>query len=110
MASNIEFVEYVCEQISGAGRITYRKMFGDYGIYCNQKIIGLICDNQFFLKITKGGRNLLCEVIEAPAYEGAKPSFLIEYLDDRDYLTEVVSATYEELPMQKVKKKIKGKK
>ncbi|WP_026886356.1 TfoX/Sxy family protein [Clostridium beijerinckii] len=48
MASNIEFVEYVCEQISGAGSITYRKMFGDYGIYCNKKIIGLICDNQFF--------------------------------------------------------------
>lgn len=110
MASNIEFVEYVCEQISSAGRITYRKMFGDYGIYCNQKIIGLICDNQFFLKITKGGRDLLREVTEAPAYEGAKPSFLIESLDDRDYLTEVVSATYEELPMQKVKKKIKGKK
>ncbi|APC79487.1 hypothetical protein NPD2_3326 [Clostridium botulinum] len=48
MASNIEFVEYVCDQISGAGDITYKKMFGDYGVYCNEKIIGLICDNQFF--------------------------------------------------------------
>lgn len=105
MASNIEFVEYVCEQISGAGNITYKKMFGDYGVYCNQKIIGLICDNQFFLKKTKSGRDLLREVIEAPAYERAKPSFLIESLDDREYLTQVVSVTYTELPMQKTKKK-----
>lgn len=105
MASNIEFVEYVCEQISGAGNITYKKMFGDYGVYCNQKIIGLICDNQFFLKVTKSGRELLSEVIEAPAYKGAKPSFRIESLDDREYLTEVVSATYAELPMQKTRKR-----
>ncbi|SFD31809.1 TfoX/Sxy family protein [Clostridium uliginosum] len=41
MASNLEFVEYVCEQISDSGTITYRKMFGDYGVYCNAKIIGL---------------------------------------------------------------------
>jgi TfoX/Sxy family transcriptional regulator of competence genes len=105
MASNIEFVEYVCEQISGAGNITYRKMFGDYGVYCNQKIIGLICDNQFFLKVTEGGRKLLNEIIEAPAYKGAKPSFLIESLDDREYLSEIVSVTYKELPMPKPKKK-----
>jgi len=42
MASNIEFVEYVCDQISDAGNIIYKKMFGDYGVYCNNKIIGLI--------------------------------------------------------------------
>ncbi|HDK7159939.1 TPA: TfoX/Sxy family protein [Clostridium botulinum] len=105
MASNIEFVEYICDQISGAGNITYKKMFGDYGVYCNKKIIGLICDNQFFLKITKAGRELLNEAIEAPAYEGAKPSFLIEFLDDREYLSKIVLATYKELPMPKPKKK-----
>ncbi|BDB00900.1 TfoX/Sxy family protein [Clostridium botulinum] len=104
MASNIEFVEYVCDQISGAGDITYKKMFGDYGVYCNEKIIGLICDNQFFLKITKAGKNLLHEAIEAPAYKGAKPSFLIESLDNREYLAKIVSATYKELPRPKPKK------
>ncbi|WP_027622933.1 TfoX/Sxy family protein [Clostridium lundense] len=104
MASNIEFVEYVCDQISGAGTITYRKMFGDYGVYCNRKIIGLICDDQFFLKKTESGKDLLHEVVEAPAYKGAKPSFLIECLDNREYLAEVVSATYKELPMPKPKK------
>ena len=80
-------------------------MFGDYGVCCNQKTIRLICDNQFFKKITKSGRDLLHEVIEAPDYEWAKPSFLIESLDDREYLTEVVSITYTELPMQKTRKR-----
>lgn len=105
MASSVEFVEYVCEQISGAGTITYRKMFGEYGIYCDKKFIGSICDNQFFLKITSKGRALLREVQEAPAYDGARPSFLIEALEDREYLAKLVRVTYEELPEKKEKKK-----
>ena len=48
MASNVDFVEYVCAQMSGAGTVTYKKMFGEYGVYLNDKIIGLICDNRFF--------------------------------------------------------------
>lgn len=104
MASSAEFVEYVCDQIGGSGTITYRKMFGEYGVYCDKKIIGLVCDNQFFLKITNKGRALIREVQEAPAYDGAKPSFLIEALEDRDHLAKLVRATYEELPEKKVKK------
>ena len=69
MASSEEFVTYVCDQIGEAGSITYRKMFGDYGIYCNGKIIGLVCDNQFFLKKTEAARKLLKEIVEAPPYE-----------------------------------------
>jgi TfoX/Sxy family transcriptional regulator of competence genes len=104
MASDIGFVEYVCSQISGAGNITYIKMFGEYGIYVNEKIIGLICDDQFFLKITEAGRQRLHEITEAQAYPGSKPFFLIEDLEDRDYLSELISATYNELPEPKPKK------
>ncbi|MFR8104534.1 MAG: TfoX/Sxy family protein [Clostridia bacterium] len=105
MASSEEFVTYVCDQIGEAGSITYRKMFGDYGIYCNGKIIGLVCDNQFFLKKTEAARKLLKEIVEAPPYEGAKPQFLIEDLEDKEYLGRLIKASYEELPMQKEKKK-----
>ena len=105
MASSVDFVEYACEPISDSGNITYRKMFGDYGVYCNGKIIGLICDNQFFLKKTKSAERLLHEVIEAPPYEGSKPYFLIESLDDREYLGQIVAATYKELPEPKKRKK-----
>lgn len=105
MASNLDFVEYVCEQIGGAGEISYRKMFGDYGVYCNGKIIGLICDNQFFVKKTKAGAAVYPDCEEGAPYEGAKAHFVIENVEDYDLMKRFISATYEELPAPKPKKK-----
>ena len=68
MASNLEFVEYVCDQISGAGSITYKKMFGEYGVYCDGKVIGVICENQFFVKKTEAGAALCSDYEEAAPY------------------------------------------
>ena len=56
MASHADFVQYIADQCSGAGEIVTKKMFGDYGIYCNGKIFGLICDDCFYLKPTEAGR------------------------------------------------------
>ena len=78
MASNPDFVQYIADQCAGAGDVTVRKMFGDYGIYCNGKIFGLICDNQFFIKPTDAARSLLRTVDMRTPYEGAKPYFYIE--------------------------------
>lgn len=105
MASDLGFVEYVCEQISGAGKITYKKMFGEYGIYCNSKIIGLICDNQLFIKRTEAGTGICPDYEEVPPYDGAKPYFLIDNVDDYDLMSKFISATYEELPAAKPKRK-----
>ena len=58
MASRPEFVQYIADQLTGAGTITYRKMFGEYGIYCDGKIFGVICDDQFFVKVTEAGKRL----------------------------------------------------
>ena len=104
MSTSEEFMIYLADQLSGAGEITYRKMFGEYALYCDSKVIGLVCDGQFFLKITKAGRELIKEVCEAPAYEGAKPSFLITSTDDREYMTKLIRATWRELPFPKPKK------
>ncbi len=93
MSSNIDIVEYIADQCSGAGVITVRKMFGDYGIYCDGKIFGLICDNRFYVKPTEAGRALLRTVDLQPPYEGAKDYFYIADVDDRDYLSELVKAT-----------------
>lgn len=106
MASTVEFVEYVCGQISDAGNITYKKMFGDYGVYCNDKIIGLICDNQFFVKKTVVGKEILGEAAEEDLpYKNAKPQFVISSLEDREFLGEFIRKTFEELPSPKPKKK-----
>ncbi len=105
MASTLDFVVYICEQISGAGDVTYKKMFGEYGIYCNAKIIGLVCENQFFVKKTIAGGALLELPEEAAPYTGAKPHFVIDCLENRDFLSLFIRETYNELPMPKPKKK-----
>lgn len=105
MASKIEFVEFIAEQLGHAGTITYRKMFGEYGIYCNGKIFGVICDDQLYIKITEAGRKIYPKLQEAPPYDGAKNYFLMEDVEDQELLTSLVTATYQELPEPKPKKK-----
>ena len=105
MASNPNFVQYVADQCAGAGEILTKKMFGDYGIYCNGLIFGLVCDDKFYVKPTETVRDLLRVVELRPPYEGAKDYFYIADVDDRDYLSELVRETYRELPEPKSKKK-----
>lgn len=108
MASNQNFVDFVLEQIENAGEITAKKMFGEYGIYADGKLFGLICDNKLFVKPTQAGREFIGNVVEAPPYKGAKPSFLIEdKIEDRAWLSELVRISVEELPMPIPKKKKK---
>lgn len=104
MASNPDLVQFIVDQCSGAGDISARKMFGDYGIYCDGKIFGLICDNALYLKPTEAGRSLLRSEVLRPPYPGAKPHFLIEDLDNSDYLAALVRATCSELPAPKPSK------
>lgn len=81
-------------------------MFGEYGIYADDRIFGVICDNKLFIKPTKAGRDFIGDPVEMPAYEGAKPSFLIEEkIEDKDWLSELVRITLKELPAPKAKNK-----
>ena len=107
MASSLDFVEYICEQLSGAGEITYKKMFGEYGIYCNEKIVGVICDNQFFVKKTEAGAAVYPNCEEAAPYTTAQAQFVIDSVDDRNLMAKFISATYNELPIPKPKRKKK---
>jgi TfoX/Sxy family transcriptional regulator of competence genes len=104
VASDIGFVEYVCVQIRGAGHVSHRRMFGEFAVYCDGKVVALVCDNQFFLKPTDAGKALLDRVKEAPPYPGAKPYYLIDaQLDDADAAAAIVRATADALPLPKVK-------
>lgn len=105
MASDPEFVQFVLDQLAGDCEVTARKMFGEYGLYSHGTFFGAVCDNRLFVKPTAGGRAHIGEVIEAPPYPGAKPSFLIEHrLDDSEWLSELVRITTRELPVPKPKK------
>lgn len=107
MASNPDFVQYIADQCSYAGYIEAKKMFGDFGVYCNGKIFGLICDNRFYVKPTEAGLKILRTEDLRPPYEGAKSYFYIEDVDDREYLSALVHATCAELPEPKTKVKKK---
>ena len=80
-----------------------RKMMGDYCIYCNGALFGLICDNNLYIKVTKAGKAVLEEVDIRPPYPGAKDYFYISNVDNRDYLETIIKATLPELPLPKAK-------
>ena len=105
MASSQKHADYICDQMSGAGPVSARKMFGEYAVYCGEKLVALICDNQLFVKPTPGGRAILGMPVETPPYPGAKPCFLVqEELDDAGLLSRLIAATARELPAPKPKK------
>jgi TfoX/Sxy family transcriptional regulator of competence genes len=100
MASDASFVDYVCDQMRDAGSISSRKMFGEYAVYCDGKVVALICDDQLYVKPTEGGRILIGAPVEAPPYPGAKPHFLVsDRVDDREGLGALIAATALELPV-----------
>lgn len=106
MASDKSQLNFVLEQIGRAGKVTARAMFGEYGIYCDGKIVALFCDNQFFVKPTEEGRAYIKSPFEAPPYPGAKPYFLIEdQIEDSAWATELIRITAQNLPLPKKKSK-----
>lgn len=110
MASDQSFVDYVCEQANLPKALTYRKMFGEYALYLDEKVIALICDNSLFVKPTDAGRTLLGKVVERPPYPGAKNHFLAdEVLDDPELLQRLCKATANALPIA-MKKRAAAKK
>lgn len=93
MACNSDFVQYIIDQCSGAGQIDVKKMMGDYCIYCDGILFGLICDNNLYVKVTEPARIVLKDVVLRPPYDGAREYFYISDVDDREYLTKLIKIT-----------------
>ena len=111
MASDQSFVDYVLDQLDADLGVTYKKMFGEYGLYSHDRMFAVICDNRLFIKPTAGGRAYIGEPVEAPAYPGAKPSFLIEdQIEDGAWLSELTRITARERPPPKPRKARKAAK
>jgi TfoX/Sxy family transcriptional regulator of competence genes len=102
MASDEAFIQFVVDQMSDAGRIASRKMFGEYAIYCDDKVVALVCDNQLFVKPTEKGKAFIGDVVEAPPYPGAKQYFLVEdRFEDRGWISDLIRITAQEVPKSK---------
>ena len=105
MASHPDFVDYVAEQLRDAGTIRSRKMFGEYGLYCNDVFFAVICNDQLFVKVTPQGEAAFPNLPKAPPYVGAKDYIWVEDVDDRDTMTALTRITCLTLQAQPKKRR-----
>lgn len=107
MASKQSVADYILEQIAGAGTVSAKKMFGEYGIYCDGKIVAFVADDHFFVKPTAAGKEFIGDYMEGLPYPSAKPHLLIsgEQWDDHEWLAQLIQITAVHLPASIPKKK-----
>ena len=101
MASSKGYLDFILEQISELDDVTYRAMMGEYIIYYRGKVVGGIYDDRFLVKPAKSAVALMPDADEESPYEGAKRMLLVDNVEDREFLRELIEAMYEELPAPK---------
>ena len=104
MASSKEYLEFILEQLAELEEITYRAMMGEYILYYRGKIVGGIYDDRLLVKPVKSAVSLMPDAKYELPYEGAKEMLLVDDVDNKDFLTQLFNAMYEELPNPKKKK------
>ena len=105
MASSREYLDFILEQLSGLNGITSKQMMGEYILYINGRIFGGIYDDRFLVKPTKSAKAMMPDADWELPYEGAKEMLLVDNVDNREFLTELVTAMVDELPAPKQKEK-----
>lgn len=104
MSTDSDYIEYVHEQTGFGSRLTYKRMFGEYGLYLDGKVVAFACDNSLLLKPTEAGRALLPMVTLGKPYPEAKDYYVLdEFLDDTELLQRILQATADVLPAPKPK-------
>lgn len=104
MASSKEYLDFILDQLSGSDGISYRAMMGEYIIYYRDKVVGGIYDDRLLVKPTRSAVAMMPNAkLELP-YEGAKEMLLVDDVDSREFLKDLLEAMYDELPAPKKKK------
>lgn len=105
MASSRKYLEFILGQLSDLEEITHRAMMGEYILYYRGRVIGGIYDDRLLVKPVPAAVSRMPEALRELPYEGARPMLLVGNVDDREFLTELIGAMYEELPAPKPKKR-----
>ena len=105
MASSKEYLDFILDQLSGLDEISYRAMMGEYIVYYRGRIVGGIYDDRFLVKPTKSAVAMMPDADKELPYEGAKEMLLVDNVENREFLQELLNAMYEELPAPKKRKK-----
>ena len=104
MASSNSYLEFIMDQLSGLDGISWHAMMGEYILYYKGKIIGGIYDDRFLVKLTKSAVSMMPKATKELPYEGAKEMLLVDDVENRAFLEELLTAMYEELPAPKSRK------
>ena len=99
-------VDYILDQLVSVGETSARKMFGEYALYCDGKVVGLVCDDTLYIKITEPGKVFVGKFYqEGNAYKGANTSMVIneDRIEDREWFSELVRITAENVALTKKK-------
>ena len=105
MASGREYLDFILEQLSGLEGITFKPMMGEYILYMKGRIFGGIYDDRFLVKPTKSAVAMMPDADRELPYEGAKEMLLVDNVDNREFLADLLLAMYDELPAPKPKKR-----
>ena len=105
MASSKEYLQFIIEQLSELEDISYKTMMGEYIIYYRGKIVGGIYDDRFLVKPVKSAIKLMPDAEYELPYEGAKEMLLVDDVDNKSFLVDLLNEMYEELPAPIAKKK-----
>lgn len=103
MATSRDYLQFILEQLSDLEEITYRPMMGEYIIYYRGKIIGGIYDNRLLVKPVKAAIDYMPQAVYELPYDGAKEMLLVQEIENKDFLTGLFKAMYDELPVPKKK-------
>ena len=103
MASSKDYLDFILEQLSELDDITYRAMMGEYIIYYRGKVVGGIYDDRFLVKPTKSAKSMMQDADMDLPYEGAKEMILVDNVENKDFLHDLLEAMYAELPAPKKK-------
>lgn len=104
MATTLDYIEYVCEQIEGIGEIRYKKMFGEYTVYVNDKPVITVCDNNVFVKKLDCIEKMMKEAETGYPYKGAKEHYILD-IDNKEFCKKVVTEIEKVTPVPKPRKK-----
>lgn len=104
MATTVEYIEYVCEQLKVLGDIRYKKMFGEYMVYLNDKPVIIVCDNNTFVKKLDCIKELMKNVDTGFPYDGAKEHYILD-IDDAGFCKAVITEVEKVTPLPKPRKK-----
>ena len=105
MASSRDFLNFILEQLSDLDEIMYKPMMGEFMLYYRGKLVGGIYDDRLLVKPVKAAIGYMPQATYSLPYEGAKEMLLVDNVDDKEYLSGLFEAMFDDLPAPKTKKK-----